>query len=138
MIRALALTLFLCLSVGTAAASAQSPPRPIVYVIVIDGLDGDRVDAGGAPFIKSMLDGQQGAAATYYRESRSTMIAETNPNHTSMATGAYGGTSGIPGNAFAVYGTPPNEDGCPTSGLDESKKPVTTSGEDPSCVVAET
>ncbi len=120
-----------------AAASAQTPPAPKVYVIVIDGLDGDKVDSGGAPFVKSLLDGQQGAAATYYRESRSTMIAETNPNHTSMATGAYGGSSGIPGNSFAVYGEPPNEDGCPAA-ADESKPPVVTSGEDPSCLSAET
>ena len=120
-----------------AAAGAQAPPRPIVYVIVVDGLDGDKVDAGGTPFISSLLEGKEGAAASYYRESRSTMIAETNPNHTSMATGAYGGSSGVPGNAFAVYGEPPNEDGCPAT-ADESKKPVTTSGEDPSCVAAET
>ena len=120
-----------------AGAAAQAPPRPVVYVIVVDGLDGDKVDAGGAPFVSSLLEGKEGAAATYYRESRSTMVAETNPNHTSMATGAYGGSSGVPGNAFAVYGDPPNEDGCPAS-ADESKKPVTTSGEDPSCVAAET
>ena len=139
MLRALALTFFLALCLALpGAASAQSAQRPMVYVIVIDGLDGDRIDAGGAPFIKGMLEGKEGAAATYYRESRSTMIAETNPNHTSMATGAYGGSSGLPGNSFAVYGEPPNEDGCPASGIDESKKPVVTSGEDPSCLLAET
>ena len=32
------------------------------------------------------------------------MVAETNPNHVAMATGAYGEVSGIPGNAFAVHG----------------------------------
>jgi len=140
MIRALAISLssVFCLLLLTATAEAQTPDRPKVYVIVIDGLDGDRVDGGGAPFIKSLLEGKEGGAATYYRESRSTMIAETNPNHTSMATGAYGGSSGIPGNAFAVYGEPPNEDGCPSSGIDESEKPVATSGEDPSCLLAET
>jgi hypothetical protein len=119
-------------------AGAQASDRPQVFVVVIDGLDGDRVDSGGAPFIKSMLLGNEGAAATYYRESRSTMIAETNPNHVSMATGAYGGSSGIPGNAFAVYGEPPNSSGCPATGIDESKKPTPTSGEDPSCLIAET
>ena len=136
-----AATILACLLAALTApalASAQSAERPMVYVITIDGVDGDRVDAGGAPFIKSLIEGKEGAAATYYRESRSTMTAETNPNHTSMATGAYGGSSGLPGNAFAVYGEPPNEDGCPTSGIDESKKPVVTSGEDPSCLLAET
>jgi predicted AlkP superfamily pyrophosphatase or phosphodiesterase len=121
-----------------ATAAAQTANRPSVYVIVIDGLDGDRVDAGGAPFIKSMIEGREGAAATYWRESRSTMIAETNPNHTSMATGAYGGASGIPGNAFAIYGTPPSAGACATTGIDESSKPTQSSGEDPSCLQAET
>ena len=130
----LALGALLAIPAGAAAAA----DRPQVYVIVIDGLDGDRVDSGSAPFVKSLIDGKEGASATYFAESRSTMIAETNPNHTSMATGAYGGSSGIPGNSFAVYGQPPNDDGCATTGLDESKPPVVTSGEDPSCVSAET
>ena len=81
------------------AAAQAATPRPIVYAVVIDGLDGDRVDEGKAPFISSLLDGH----ATYYRESRSVMIAETNPNHVAMMTGAYGNTSGFPGNAFALY-----------------------------------
>ena len=132
----LALLLAICLAVPV-AASAQTD-RPLVYVVVVDGLDGDRVDSGGAPFLKSMLEGREGAAATYYRESRSVMVAETNPNHTAMATGAYGGSSGIPGNSFAIYGTPPNEDACATTGLDPSKKPTVTDGQDPSCLQVET
>ena len=132
------LILLCLLSLALPAGAAAQADRPRVFVIAIDGLDGDRIDAGRAPFIKSLLEGKEGAAATYYRESRSTMIAETNPNHTSMATGAYGGSSGIPGNSFAIYGQPPNEDGCATSGLDESKKPVVTDGQDPSCLFAET
>ncbi|HKP20624.1 MAG TPA: alkaline phosphatase family protein, partial [Thermoleophilaceae bacterium] len=82
------------------AAHAQAAkPRPLVYAVVIDGLDGDKVDEGKAPFISSLLGGR----ATYYRESRSVMIAETNPNHVAMLTGAYGNASGFPGNAFALY-----------------------------------
>jgi hypothetical protein len=112
-------------------------PRPLTYVIVIDGLDGDRVDQGEAPFIKSLIDGGvDGASATYYKESRSTMVAETNPNHTSMATGAYGGSSGIPGNSFAVYGQS-DGDTCPAA-VDESKPPTVTDGQSPSCVDAQT
>jgi hypothetical protein len=121
---------------GMAAAAAEPSKRPLVYVIVIDGLDGDRVDSGGAPFIKSMLEGREGAAATYFRESRSTMIAETNPNHVSMATGAYGDRSGIPGNAFAVYGDA--SAGCPPAAGPQTGKPAQTSGEDPSCLDAQT
>ena len=65
------------------------------------------------------------------------MVAETNPNHAAMATGAYGGDSGIPGNAFAVYGKTDGES-CPTGTIDESKPPTETSGESPACIEAET
>jgi len=134
--------LFIALALGwlpaTAAAQAPADPGgPLVYVFVLDGLDGDRVDTGGAPFLSSLLAGQDGARATYFRESRAIMIAETNPNHVAMATGAYGDTSGIPGNAFAVYGKPPDGDSCPAGPLDESKPPEETSGESPSCLRAE-
>ena len=40
------------LTIAPAAARAE---RPIVYAVVIDGLDGDRVDEGKAPFISSLL-----------------------------------------------------------------------------------
>ena len=135
------LLLLAALGLLPAAASAQSPADPggpLVYVFVLDGLDGDRVDRGGAPFLAALLAGQDGARATYFRESRAIMVAETNPNHVAMATGAYGSTSGIPGNAFAVYGTPPDGDSCPAGPLDESRPPSETSGESPSCLRAET
>ena len=52
------------------------------------------------------------------------MIAETNPNHLAMMTGAYGDDSGIPGNAFALYSPLENEDSCqPTGPVDERKPP---------------
>lgn len=127
---------------GAAAgpASAQSPADPggsLVYTFVLDAVDGDRVDRGGAPFISSLLAGRDGARSTYFRESRSIMVAETNPNHAAMATGAYADTSGIPGNSFAVYGA---SDGstCPTGALGEGSPPVTTDGTDPNCLNAET
>jgi phosphonoacetate hydrolase len=117
---------------GGADAAVQ---RPIVYAVVIDGLDGDRVDEGKAPFISSLLGGH----ATYYRESRSVMIAETNPNHTSMMSGAYSDATGFPGNNFALYAPLKNEDTCEATGpVDETKRPTVTSGEDASCRVAET
>src|SRR3712207_4165776 len=98
----------LALAAAPSAAAAQTQPlddpsRPLVFVISLDGLDGDRLDAGKAPFIGSLLLGSQDGQATYWRESRSVMVAETNPNHVAMATGAFGDKSGIPGNAFAVY-----------------------------------
>lgn len=122
----------------TVVADAPAAERPIVYAVVIDGLDGDRVDAGRAPFISSLLAGKAGSA-TYYPESRSVMIAETNPNHTAMMTGAYGATSGIPGNAFALYAPLENEDSCTATGPpDFTKPPSITSGEHPGCPLAQT
>ena len=54
-----------CAAVALAAAGpAAAAQRPLVYVVVLDGLDGDRVEQGEAPFISSLLAGQ-GASATY-------------------------------------------------------------------------
>jgi len=118
------------------AAQAQTPqPNPLVYVFALDGLDGDAVDAGNAPFIRQLVQNEQGARTTYFRESRSVMVAETNPNHVAMATGAYGDRSGIPGNAFAVYGDS-DGDTCPSQ-TSAANAPTTTSGETPGCLVAE-
>lgn len=125
---------------GAAPAAAQAPADPggpLVYAFVLDALDGDRVDRGGAPFISSLLAGREGARSTYFRESRAIMVAETNPNHAAMATGAYASTSGIPGNSFAVYGASDGSS-CPTGPLDESRPSMTTDGTDPNCLLAET
>lgn len=122
------------LALGALPAPAAAAPteRPIVYLVVVDGLDGDRYDAGDVPFLRSL-------GGTYYRESRAVMVAETNPNHTAMITGAYGDRSGIPGNAFALYSPLENEDSCkPTGPQDFSKPPTPTSGENANCLVAQT
>ena len=67
------------------------------------------------------------------------MIAETNPNHLAMMTGAYGDASGIPGNKFALYAPLENEDSCQATGpVDETKPPSVTSGENANCPLAET
>jgi hypothetical protein len=126
----------------TPASPAEAAKRPIVYAVVIDGLDGDAVDAGEAPFISSLING--GANTTYYEESRAVMVTETNPNHTAMMTGRYTRNSGIPGNSFAIYapleGEEDNEaDTCVRSGpRDPRSLPTETSGEDASCVAGET
>uniref|UniRef100_UPI0035689848 alkaline phosphatase family protein n=1 Tax=Paraconexibacter sp. TaxID=2949640 RepID=UPI0035689848 len=119
-------------STAVSAAPASATSRPIVYLIVVDGLDGDRYDAGNMPFLKSL-------GGTYYKESRSIMVAETNPNHTAMITGAYGNRSGIPGNEFALYAPLENGDSCKATGpQDISKAPTVTSGENHNCVLAQT
>ena len=84
----------------SAGAAVRSGATPLVYVFVIDGADGDEYENGRLPFIKGLVDKR----GTYYAESRAIMVAETNPNHTAMITGAYADTSGIPANDFAMYG----------------------------------
>ena len=119
-------------------ATADRARKPIVYVVVIDGLDGDSVEAGKAPFISSLLAGQGGRGA-YFPGSSSVLPAETNPNHTAMMTGAMPGRSGIAANAFALYAPLANADTCEPAGpFDLSEMPSETSGESPTCPRAET
>lgn len=107
-------------------------------MVVVDGLDGDTVDAGQLPFVSSVLGGEDGNGA-YFPNSSSVIPAETNPNHTAMMTGAFPGKSGIAANAFALYAPLLNEDTCETTGpFDFSMAPMETSGESPTCPQAET
>ncbi len=115
------------------ATSAQAAPKPFVYAVVVDGLDGDRVDSGQAPFISSLLAGEDGQA-TYFQESRSVLPAETNPNHTAMMSGAYPGQSGIAANAFALYAPLVDGNTCERTGpFDFTAPPTETSGESRTC-----
>ena len=125
------------LTIAAGVATAAPRQRPIVYAVVLDGLDGDRIEQGQAPFISSMLAGEE-ANGTYYPQSRSVIPAETNPNHTAMMSGAFPGKSGIPANAFALYAPTAGEDTCvTTSPLDFSVMPTETSGESATCPTAE-
>lgn len=137
MLRSLIVAAIASLCVLAAPAQA-APERPLVYAVVVDGLDGDAVDGGSMPFVSSLLAGED-ASSTYFRESRSVIPAETNPNHTAMVTGAYAGTSGIAGNAFALYAPLESDDGCKATGpFDYTKPPTETSGESAECLQAET
>ena len=94
----------------SAKAVATSGTKPLVYIFVLDGVDGDQYDKGRLKTLKGLVDKR----GTYYQESRAIMVAETNPNHTAMITGAYGDTSGIPANDFNIYGNgAASVDGCP-------------------------
>ncbi len=135
-IRILGTALVLAL-LAAGPSEAKPKQRPIVYVVVIDGLDGDRIEAGKAPFILSLLDGD-GASATYFPNSSSVIPAETNPNHTAMMSGAYPGSSGIAANSFAIYAPLANEDTCATTGPPDLRAlPTETSGESSTCPEAE-
>ncbi len=62
MLRRLAICLGAVALALTLAGPADGRQRPIVYVVVLDGLDGDRIEAGRAPFISSLLAGDRAAA----------------------------------------------------------------------------
>lgn len=128
------LLLAAALLLGVPSPAAANHEKAKVYVFAIDGLDGDELGGPSAPFISSLIAGEGGSSATLYPNSSSVMVAETNPNHTAMITGAYPASSGITGNEFAVYGEPPDEDSCPAGADDESLPPAPTSGESPGCV----
>jgi predicted AlkP superfamily pyrophosphatase or phosphodiesterase len=116
----------------SASAAVRAGSTPLVYVFVIDGADGDEYDKGRLPFIKSLVERR----GSYYTESRAIMVAETNPNHTAMITGAYADTSGIPANDFAMYGNgAASADGCP---LEKRTAGPSTTGLAPACVKAQT
>ena len=107
--------------------------KPQVVVLVVDGLDGDKYDDGSLPFFRRLVRER----GTYYRESRSIMVAETNPNHTAMVTGAYGYKSGIPANDYALYPAAGESSvgGCPVSGPGPGPRKAVL---DPGCISAQT
>ncbi len=117
----------------------DDPTRPLVYVFSLDAQDGAKaIDDREAPFLASLVRGEQGGRATYYKQSRGIMVSETNPNHTAMATGAYGKSSGISGNEFAVYDEQAKRD-CPNAGGSvEPGRPMITTGQSATCLQAET
>jgi hypothetical protein len=123
------LAALLCLPAG---ALANHDHRK-VYAFVIDGLDPHAVTEGGAPFLAGLIAGSEGARTTYFPEARSMMVAETNPNHTSMVTGAVPRRTGITGNEFAVYGEA-DDDSCTIEKFDPTSAPTATSGENVDCV----
>ena len=137
LLTAAVLTTLAALAPIPATAAAKPAKRPFVYVVVLDGLDGDAVTSAQAPFMRSLIAGEQGGAA-YFPRSSSVIPAETNPNHTAMMSGAYPGSSGIAANAFAIYAPLAGEDSCRRTGpFDLTALPTATSGENANCPEAE-
>ena len=107
--RVIALCLVALLVVAPAAEASgkgkqAKPKRPYVYLFVLDGLDRDAIASEGkSAFLTDVIDDREGNGV-FFPNSRSVMVAETNPNHASMITGAYPSTHGIVGNAFATPG----------------------------------
>lgn len=76
------------------AALLIAPPpgeameRTRVYAVVVDGLDARMVNATATPHLWALIhDGQE--RATFYPVGRPAMLAVTNTNHTSIATGVW-------------------------------------------------
>lgn len=134
---ALAALAYLLAAPGAEAAPKIVKKGPLVYIFSLDGLERTAVTRDAdAPYLSSLINDRNGARGAFFPRSRSVMVAETNPNHTSMITGAYPRTHGITGNAFATYGSA--ADGfCPRR-YNPSARPVATTGESPACLQAET
>jgi predicted AlkP superfamily pyrophosphatase or phosphodiesterase len=123
--------LLLAPSPAAAQAPADDPSKPLVYVFSLDGFDRDRLENGTAPYLQSLVRGAE--PTTNWQESRAIMVAQTNPNHVAMATGAFADRSGIPGNAFVVYGREARQ----ACGGEPGDGPEALDGETPDCLVAE-
>jgi arylsulfatase A-like enzyme len=89
LVRVVALSLVL-------AASAGAGPRPHVYLVVIDGLGADALDAAVMPRLAAAAT-EAGALRT---EARAVMPTRTNPNHVTLLTGLFPESHGITGNGF--------------------------------------
>lgn len=133
---ALALIALIAAPAAGAAAKPKKPAKPLVYILSLDGLDRDAIEKENkGEFLADLASDRDGAHGAFFGNSSSVMVAETNPNHSSMITGAYPERHGIVGNAFATPGAGTDEDSCPAS---PGGPPAVTSGESPSCLRAET
>ncbi|MFQ5456975.1 MAG: alkaline phosphatase family protein [Myxococcota bacterium] len=99
-----------------ACAKEPAPPGPAaavpagsdlrVFVVVIDGLGPGRVRPSLMPELCRIAHcpgtprPDQDSHATIYAEARAAMVAQTNPNHVAMMTGAHGDVSGAVANSF--------------------------------------
>ena len=90
--------LLLAASALPLAAQEPGPPAEGVKVVhlVVDGLDPSMIGPQ-TPVLEQLR-----TTSTWYEEARAVMASETLPNHVAMATGAYPGRNGIPGNTGRV------------------------------------
>jgi type I phosphodiesterase/nucleotide pyrophosphatase/Calx-beta domain-containing protein/hemolysin type calcium-binding protein/beta-propeller repeat-containing protein len=85
------------------SGSAEIPDDDLqVYVVVLDGLRPQEVDAARTPFLNELKEG-----GTWYEQARSVFLAETLPNHAAMMTGVLPQRSGLLGNDYWERNTEP-------------------------------
>jgi arylsulfatase A-like enzyme len=89
------LTIALVLGLALARTTPAAPPRPHVYLIVVDGLGADGLDPAIMPALAGAgtLDGVR-------FEARAVMPTRTNPNHATLLTGVFPESHGITGNGY--------------------------------------
>ena len=81
-------------------------PRVNTFVIVLDGMIPENVNATDTPNLCNLIDCPGAASphptarATAYEQARAVMVTQTNANHAAMMTGAYGAANGIVANSF--------------------------------------
>jgi arylsulfatase A-like enzyme len=78
------------------SGSAEIPDDDLqVYVVVLDGLRPQEVDAARTPFLNELKN-----SGTWYEQARAVYLAETLPNHAAMMTGVLPERSGLLGNDY--------------------------------------
>ena len=98
------LVLLACLS---ATPSIAAPPRPHVYLVIVDGLDARFVKPELMPRLFALAE-RESARTSFFPAALAVMPARTNPNHVSLLTGVPAAVHGVTGNAYwsRVAGAP--------------------------------
>src|SRR5438034_352228 len=91
-------------------AAADAPPRPHVYLVIVDGLAARVADAAHMPRLFEAV-AHEPAHSSLFPDAHAVMPARTNPNHVTLLTGAYPDAHGITGNAYRsrAPGAPPEK-----------------------------
>src|SRR5437867_1812018 len=97
-----------CLLASVLPAAAGAPPRPHVYLVIVDGLGARVADAAHMPRLFDAV-AHEPAHSSVFPAAHAVMPARTNPNHVTLVTGVYPETHGITGNAYwsRARGAPP-------------------------------
>jgi len=90
------LVLFACLA---ATPSAAAPPRPHVYLVIVDGLDARFVKPDLMPRLFGLVERER-ERTSFFPAAVAVMPARTDPNHVTLLTGVPAAVHGVTGNAY--------------------------------------
>ena len=90
-----------------ATPSAAAPPRPHVYLVIVDGLDASFVKPEVMPRLFGLVEHER-ERSSFFPAATVVMPARTNPNHVTLLTGVPAAVHGVTGNAYwsRVAGAP--------------------------------